>query len=342
MKIGIIGAGAMGSLLGFYLSEHAEVWLLDPWQAHVEAINANGLRRELGGTEETRYPRATTDASAIGACDAVLVLVKAQQTPWAAEQAHALLKPDRLNDRVTRWQDDKVIPPIENSSGTLSPSHLVILSKTLVVTLQNGVGNRELLAETLGAGCVGQGVTALGAKLMGLGRVRHAGQGATVFGAAPDPAGMAALAALFNASGLPAELSDDLDALVWGKLVVNVGINALTALLHVPNAALADAPAARELLAEAVAEAVAVAAARGTPLPYADPLEHVLAVARATGANRSSMLQDAMRGSPTEIDTINGAVVREGQRLGVPTPVNRLLAALVRALDATAAVRVRE
>src|SRR6266540_2546129 len=325
MKIGIIGAGAMGSLLGFYLSEHAEVWLLDPWQAHVEAINANGLRRELGGTEETRYPRATTDASAIGACDAVLVLVKAQQTPWAAEQAHALLKPDRLNDRVTRWQDDKVIPPIENSSGTLSPSHLVILSKTLVVTLQNGVGNRELLAETLGAGCVGQGVTALGATLIGPGRVRHAGQGATVFGAAPDPAGMAALAAL-----------------VWGKLVVNVGINALTALLHVPNAALADAPAARELLAEAVAEAVAVAAARGTPLPYADPLEHVLAVARATGANRSSMLQDAMRGSPTEIDTINGAVVREGQRLGVPTPVNRLLAALVRALDATAAVRVRE
>src|SRR6266540_934826 len=325
MKIGIIGAGAMGSLLGFYLSEHAEVWLLDPWQAHVEAINANGLRRELGGTEETRYPRATTDASAIGACDAVLVLVKAQQTPWAAEQAHALLKPDRLNDRVTRWQDDKVIPPIENSSGTLSPSHLVILSKTLVVTLQNGVGNRELLAETLGAGCVGQGVTALGATLIGPGRVRHAGQGATVFGAAPDPAGMAAL-----------------DALVWGKLVVNVGINALTALLHVPNAALADAPAARELLAEAVAEAVAVAAARGTPLPYADPLEHVLAVARATGANRSSMLQDAMRGSPTEIDTINGAVVREGQRLGVPTPVNRLLAALVRALDATAAVRVRE
>src|SRR6266540_1140803 len=293
MKIGIIGAGAMGSLLGFYLSEHAEVWLLDPWQAHVEAINANGLRRELGGTEETRYPRATTDASAIGACDAVLVLVKAQQTPWAAEQAHALLKPDRLNDRVTRWQDDKVIPPIENSSGTLSPSHLVILSKTLVVTLQNGVGNRELLAETLGAGCVGQGVTALGATLIGPGRVRHAGQGATVFGAAPDPAGMAALAA-------------------------------------------------RELLAEAVAEAVAVAAARGTPLPYADPLEHVLAVARATGANRSSMLQDAMRGSPTEIDTINGAVVREGQRLGVPTPVNRLLAALVRALDATAAVRVRE
>jgi len=225
---------------------------------------------------------------------------------------------------------------------TLSPPHLVTLSQTLVVTLQNGVGNREILAEALGAERVGQGVTALGATLLGPGRVRHAGQGATVFGAAPDRAGMGALAELFRACGLPAELTDDLDALVWGKLVVNAGINALTALLRVPNGALADIPAARELLAEAVAEVVAVAAARGTPLPYANPLEHVLGIARATGANRSSMLQDAMRGSPTEIATINGAVVREGQRLGVPTPVNRLLTALVQALDATAAARARQ
>jgi len=329
MKIGIVGAGAMGSLLGFYLSEHAEVWLLDPWQAQVDAINASGLRRELDGVEETRYPRAATDPLAIGPCDAVLVLVKAQQTVWAAEQARLLLKHEggRMKD--------------ENAAATTTSSFIHHPS-SLVVTLQNGVGNRERLAQALGAGCVGQGVTALGATLLGPGRVRHAGQGATVFGAAPDRAGMAALAELFSACGLPAELSDDLDALVWGKLVVNVGINALTALLRVPNGALADTLAARELLAQVVAEAVAVAAARGTPLPYADPLEHVLAVARATGANRSSMLQDAMRGSPTEIATINGAVVREGQRVGVPTPVNRLLTNLLQALDATAAVRVHE
>jgi 2-dehydropantoate 2-reductase len=203
------------------------------------------------------------------------------------------------------------------------------------------VGNRELLAAALGAERVGQGVTSLGATLLEPGRVRHAGQGATVFGAAPDPAAMADLAALFNACGLPAELSDDLDTLVWGKLVVNAGINALTALLRVPNGVLADAPAARDLLAAAVAEAAAVAQARGTPLPYADPLEHVLAVARATGANRSSMLQDALRGSPTEIATINRAVAREGARLGIPTPVNSLLSALVEALDATTQARVR-
>jgi 2-dehydropantoate 2-reductase len=211
-----------------------------------------------------------------------------------------------------------------------------------VVTLQNGVGNRELLADALGENRVGQAVTALGATLIGPGHVRHAGQGTTVFGSAPDRAGMAALAALFSSCGLPAELSDDLDALVWGKLVVNVGINALTALLRVPNGALATTAEARDLVAQAVAEAVAVAEARGTRLPEADPLAHVLAVAQATGANRSSMLQDALRGSPTEIATINGAVVREGQRIGVPTPVNSMLTALVRALDATADARVRE
>src|SRR4030095_13154693 len=110
---------------------------------------------------------------------------------------------------------------------SVSPGPGVSLSGTLVVTLQNGVGNREILAEALGVGRVGQGVTALGATLLGPGRVRHAGQGATIFGAAPDRDGMGALAELFGMCGLPAELSDDLEALVWGKLVVNAGINAL-------------------------------------------------------------------------------------------------------------------
>ena len=128
---------------------------------------------------------------------------------------------------------------------------------------------------------------------------------------------------------------------MWGKLVVNAGINALTALLRVPNGALAASAEARALMASAIAEAAAVAQARGTPLPYDNPLAHTLAIAQATSANHSSMLQDVLRGSPTEIDAINGAVEREGQRLGVPTPVNSMLAALVRALDATATTSAR-
>src|SRR5262245_57835582 len=91
MKIGIVGAGAMGSLLGFYLCEHADVWLLDMWRAHVDAIEAEGLRCERADAEELRRPRATGDPRVIGACDVILVLVKAHQTPWAAEQARLLV-----------------------------------------------------------------------------------------------------------------------------------------------------------------------------------------------------------------------------------------------------------
>jgi 2-dehydropantoate 2-reductase len=321
MKIGIIGAGALGSLIAFYLSEHADVWLLSRRREQIDAINRNGLRRELHAAEATRYPRATADPTEIGPCDIVLVLTKSYATAWAAEQARHLV---RIKDQGLRTESDM---PIRSPSP-------------LVVTLQNGLGNRELLAASLGDARVGQGVTALGATLLGLARVGHAGQGTTVFGTTPDRTAMAALVDLFNTCGLPAELNEDLDALVWGKLVVNAGINALTALLRVLNGALADSVAARALMAGAVAEAAAVAQARGTTLPYRDPLAHTLAVAHATSANQSSMLQDVLRGSPTEIDAINGAIEREGLRLNVPTPVNSMLVALVRALDATAAARV--
>lgn len=313
MKICIIGVGAIGSLLGFYLSARAEVWLLGRWQAHIDAVNHEGLRCELDGAESTRFLHATADPAAVGGCDVALVAVKAHQTAWAAEQARAFCGP--------------------HGDGGV---------RTLVVTLQNGIGNRELLAAHLGADCVGQGVTSLGATLLGPGRVRHAGRGPTIFGVAHDRARMAELAALFESCGLPAGLSDDLDALVWGKLVVNAGINALSALLRIPNGALAGSAEVRQLIEQAVSEAAAVAAARGIRLPYDDAITHVLNAARATAANHSSMLQDVLRGSPTEIATINGAIVAEGRRLGVPTPINALLAALVGALDATAAVRIAE
>jgi 2-dehydropantoate 2-reductase len=330
MKIGIIGAGALGSLIAFYLSAHTDVWLLSRRQEQIDAINHAGLRRELNGVIEIRRPHAAADPATIGACDLVLVLTKSYATAWAAEQAWRLLKADMLQgDKEATRQGDGASPLLPSSP-----------SQTLVVTLQNGLGNRELLAATLGDARVGQGVTALGATLLGLGQVRQAGRGTTVFGSAPDRAGMAALADLFNTCGLPAELSDDLEALVWGKLVVNAGINALTALLRVPNGALASSADARALMAGAIAEAAAVAQARGTALPYHDPLAHTLAVAESTAANHSSMLQDVLRGSPTEIDAINGAVEREGLRLSVPTPINSMLAALVRTLEATEGTRI--
>lgn len=330
MKLCIIGAGALGSLLGFCLSPQAEVWLLDGWEAHVAAIHADGLQCVSDDGVEVRRVRATSDPAAIGACDVALVLVKSHQTRWAAE----LL----LKEKGTKQKEEGRTQKEEATDD--QPPAFILRPSPFILTLQNGLGNRETLAAALGAQRVGQGVTALGATLLGPGRVRWAGRGATVFGTSPDRATVERLAALFEACGLPASLSDDLDALVWGKLLVNAGINALTALLRVPNGALAEVPEARALLEQAVREAAAVARARGVQLPYADPVAHVLSVAQATAHNRSSMLQDVLRGSPTEIAVINGALVREGQRLGVPTPVNRMLTALVQALDATALHRV--
>lgn len=305
MRIAIVGAGAMGGVLGFYLAEVAEVVLVDQWAEHVAAVNQHGLRCERDGVAATRAVRAVVDPAEAGRCDAAIVLVKASQTGWACAACRALLAADGV-----------------------------------AYTLQNGVGNLELLAAALGAERATQGVTALGGTLLGPGRVRHAGMGPTALGAAPNAARTASLARLFVAAGLPASVEENLESLVWGKLVVNVGINALSALLRVPNGTLAEKPVIRELLRAAVAEAVAVAEARGITLPYADPVAHVEGVARATGANRSSMLQDVLRGARTEILTINGAVVREGARLGVPTPLNATLVTLVEALEATAGERV--
>jgi 2-dehydropantoate 2-reductase len=305
MRIAIIGAGALGGVIGFHLAQVAEVILVDAWAEHVAAMNAHGLSCERNGASETRRLQAVSDPALAAPADVALVLVKARQTPWAAEACRQALSADGI-----------------------------------AYTLQNGLGNLELLAATLGAARVGQGVTALGATLLGPGRVRHAGMGATTLGTAPDPARAEALADRLSQSGLPTTLSTAIERLVWGKLLVNVGINALTALLRVPNGTLAASPAARALLTAAVHEAAAVAAARGVALPYSDPVAHVLTVAESTAANRSSMLQDVLRGAPSEIATINGAIVREGARLGVATPLNAALSALVEALEATADARV--
>lgn len=308
MKIAIVGAGAMGCLFGGKLSPVAEVWLIDPWAEHIAALKTNGLRlTELDKVEHTIPVRAVGDPSQVpGTVDLALIFVKAHQTEWAARQAATILARDGL-----------------------------------ALTLQNGVGNLEVIASVVGVERALLGSTTQGATLLGPGRVRHAGAGPTHLATRPSIAArVKEIQALFQSAGFETHLADNVDNLVWGKLIVNVGINALTAILRVPNGALAELPAARALLERAVIEAVAVVQAKQITLPYENPVERVVSVARATAANRSSMLQDVLRGAPTEIDVINGAIVREGARVGVATPVNQLLTDLVHAIEASYAVRV--
>jgi 2-dehydropantoate 2-reductase len=308
MKIAVVGAGAMGCLFGGKLSALAEVWLIDPWAEHVAALQAKGLLlRELDGGEHTLRVRAVGEPSQVpGTVDLALIFVKSHQTEWAARQAAAILARDGFT-----------------------------------LTLQNGIGNLEVIAGVVGAERALLGSTTQGATLLGAGQVRHAGAGPTYLAAPPNlKSRVEEIAKLLQAAGFEAHLADNVDNLVWGKLIVNVGINALTAILRVPNGALADLPAARALLERAVVEAVAVVQAKKITLPYENPVERVVGVARATAANRSSMLQDVLRGAPTEIGVINGAIVREGERVGVPTPVNQMVTDLVRAIEAGYSVRV--
>lgn len=298
MKIAIIGAGAMGCLLASYLDTQHTITLIDQWQAQIDHIRTHGLRRERDEHITTSHPHATTNPDDARDSDVVIVMVKYHQTAWAAEQAtHALA------------------------------------TNGLCITLQNGIGGAEILSNVLGAQRVSQGVTSLGATLLEIGYVKHAGLGESVFASNHPSPHLPQLVNAFNDAHLPARQLADIDSLIWGKLIVNAGINALTAILRVRNGELDTHHGARQLVTAVINEAVAVAQAHCINLPYDDPVAHVLQVARATAENRSSTLQDVLRGSPSEIATINGAVVNAGFEVGVATPVNQLLTQLMHIID---------
>ena len=144
----------------------------------------------------------------------------------------------------------------------------------------------------------------------------------------------------FEGAGFDTRSADEVETLIWGKLIVNVGINALTAITRVKNGQLPAIPGAKTVMEMAVQEAVSIAHVKGINLPYPDPFERVLEVCRATAENKASMLQDVLGQRITEIRAINGAIVREGKKLGIPTPVNLTLTSLVEAIQETYSQRI--
>jgi len=199
----------------------------------------------------------------------------------------------------------------------------------LAVTLQNGLGNDTILSNALGLRRVSRGVTTLGATLLAPGFVRSGGDGVISLEAHAHLAGLQEMLRLarFNVS-----MVKNMESVVWGKLIVNAAINPLTALLRVKNGLLLTNPPARALMGELAGEAARVAKALAVALPFLDPERAVEEVAQRTADNISSMLQDVLRGTPTEVDTINGAIVRIGAQKGILSPVNRAICSLVEAL----------
>lgn len=283
----------MAGLFGGRLASHADVTHLGGWTEGLEALRTRGIRLQENGETFTAEVKATADPSECKGAHSALVLVKSWQTEAAGNMLAKCLAPEGI-----------------------------------ALTLQNGLGNIELLEAAIGAERAALGVTSSGATLLAPGTVQAGGAGPTYV--APHPR-LEPLVDLLETAGFEVHAATDLASLVWGKLAVNAGINALTALLEVRNGELLARPHARSLMNEAAMETAQVAQAQGIPLPYDDPSHEVEEVATRTADNRSSMLQDILRGAPTEVDAINGAVVREGKRHGVPTPGNWSLWNLVRA-----------
>jgi 2-dehydropantoate 2-reductase len=309
MKLAIVGPGALGCLMAALFWEAGlDVTLVDYRPDRVALLRRRGIQVHTleGGPRVVKGPVGL--APEAGPCDLAIMTVKAYQTETAAQ----------------------ALPGLMRGGG-------------MALTLQNGLGNLEAMAGTAGPERLLAGVGLLGVTRQDEGRIVYAGRGAIFIGA---PAGsrvtraeIAAVVDLFRQAGLECQAREDIEAVLWEKLVINVGINPLTALLRVPNGALLELPQAWEVAVAAAREAQAVAGALGLRLT-GDPAARLRQVCTGTAANHSSMLQDILSGRPTEIEALNAQVASRGKSLGLPTPVNDLLTHLLRAAAGSAPFRV--
>ena len=304
MKIAIIGAGAMGSLFGGLLCKSGnEVWFIDVWQEHVNAIRERGLKMCGEGGDFIVTPRATTQAREAGRVDLIVLFVKGFHTESAMQNVLDLID-----------------------------------EKTLVLTLQNGLGNVEIIKNFILREQILFGMTTLTSDLMGPGEIfmSFAGEGETSI----QPAGERwdeanAVAEVFNKAALHTVVAENVKQHIWEKLVVNCNYNTYCALLGLSVGQLVNCPASRSLLETTTLEISAVASAAGFDLPYERAWKHLMEVGEEARAHYPSMVMDIRNQRQTEIDFLNGAVAREGKRYGVPTPVNETAVSLIKILEST-------
>lgn len=290
----------MGSLFGGLLSEAGnDVKLLDIWPLHIRTLNETGLSILRNGRERLIKVQAFADPDEIDATDLVLIFVKHAHTQKAARTACQLLA-----------------------------------DRGYILTLQNGMGNAEIIADIAGPDRVICGTTAQGAMLLGPGCIQHSGVGKTIIGmwGQRKQQVVDTVAALFSAAQIQTDTVDDILPILWSKLFANVGINAITALTNIRNGQLLDTEESQLLVKDAVTEALAVAQTLQIPVA-ADALETVFNIAQATASNRSSMGQDVDALRPTEIDAINGYIVRRAQELDLAVPINRTLTRLIHIME---------
>jgi len=299
----MLGAGALGSTIGGVLTEAGnEVWLIDAWAGHVEAMNTRGLTLRDGGVDRTVKVRARTTPDGIGPADLVIVLVKSYHTREAIAKAASIVGPD-----------------------------------TVVMSLQNGLGHEEILAEEVGKGRVLAGKTYAGGVLLGPGHVIAGTKGKQTYIGELDGGNTARasrIAETLTKAGLETAVSANIMGTMWDKLLINVATGALSGITRLPYGALYKVPEVKDCAVAAVAEGIAVAAALGVKLSITKPEDAWFMAAEGLPSEfKTSMLQSIEKGAATEIDFINGSVVRGGERCKVPTPVNSTLVACVKGIE---------
>jgi len=299
IQVAVLGAGAVGCYFGGMLARAGHEVTLIGRQAHVDVFNATGLHFEGVKFNEHVKLRGSTDAAAVRGARLVLFCVKSTDTETAAAQ---------------------IAPHLDAAA--------------IVMNLQNGVDNTERIQARISQAVI-PAVVYVATEMAGPGHLKHHGRGDLVIGAADARVSAATLALArqwFEPAGVPVVVSDNIAGELWMKLVVNCAYNAVSAISQMPYGAMIKGTGVRELMRDVVGECQAVARAGGVKMP-ADTLARVYRIADAMSAQYSSTAQDLARGKPTEIDHLNGFVVRRGEALGVPTPANRALHALVRLLE---------
>lgn len=303
MKICVLGAGALGCAIGGVLAEAGhEVWLVNRGQAHVQAMLRHGLLMRENGVDRAVPVHAATDCRDIGVVDLAIVLVKSFHTREVITSARPIIGPD-----------------------------------TVVLSLQNGLGHEDILAEVVGRQHVLAGKTYTGGVMLAPGHIIAGTRGKeTIIGELDGRVGerVQRIAAAFNQAGLACEASENILGTMWDKLLVNVATGALGAITHLTYGDLYDVPEIEACAVAAVGEAMAVAKAAGIVLTTTEPRQAwVKASAGLPPEFKVSMLQSLEKGSATEVDYVNGAVVRWGQKYGVPTPTNLALVACVKGVE---------
>jgi 2-dehydropantoate 2-reductase len=290
MKVAVIGAGAVGCYYGGLLLRAGHDVTFIGRQPHVDAINAHGLLLDTKTFKGHLPAKAATDATALASPDLVLVCVKSADTEQAGRALAGRLRPE-----------------------------------TSILSLQNGVDNALRLQSVTGHAVI-SAVVYVGSEMAGPGHIRHHGGGDLAIGAS---AASEALAQTLEAAGIHTTISDDIEVTLWSKLVINCAFNALSAVADISYGPMLEVEGARDVVTRAVQEAIAVAQACGVALPD-DLLAKILNIPTMMPQQKSSTAQDLARGKPSEIDFLNGHVVRKGAELGIPTPTNHALQVMVK------------